>query len=963
MIKRRSESRPKERTYAVIGTPRPKVDAYAKVTGRALYADDIMLPRMLYGRILRSPHAHARILSIDTHRALALPGVVAILTGEDLPQKFGILPSSQDEYALAIDKVRYVGDPVVAVAALDPDILDQALKLIEVEYEVLPALMSIDEALAHPDVKINDEARIGNIHKAVSYEFGDMEEGFAGADYIREDWFYYEGNNHAPIEAHACVAQWEPNPTDPVGGKLTLWSSTQTPHYVHREVSKVLKIAQSHVRVIAPNVGGGFGGKSDAFSHEICACELARRTGRPVKITCTREEVFLLHRGRHPVKMWIKTGVKQDGTLTAMHFRSFLDGGAYGSYGIATTYYTGALQTVTYHLPCYKFEGMRLFTNKPPCGPKRGHGTTQPRYAVEVHLDKIASDLGIDPLALRLHNLIEPYSYTVNGLRITSCALKECLEEVTERAGWQSWRSGEILRFAQDDNRVAQDDNRVAQDDNRDTSAMGARNRPLQTQADQPYIKRGLGLAASAYICGAGKPIYWNDLPHSSVQIRLDRGGGVTVYCGSTDIGQGSTSILAYIVAEELGIEPEEIHLETADTTLTPVDLGSYSSRVTFMAGNAAIAAARKLKAQLFEVVADYLHVSSEQLDVANGMVYHEDDEVSRETLRCAQGDNGGLAVPCAQGDNGGLAVPFVQAIQLAEARFGALVAAGSYAPPEGIHGEYKGAGVGPSPAYSYSTCVAQVAVDEETGEVHVEKLWLAHDVGQSINPLLVAGQVEGGAYMGYGEAVMEQQVFRKGRHKLPSLLDYKLPTTLDTPEIETILVEIPDLEGPFGGKEAGQGPLNPVIPAIANAVYDAIGVRIDETPITPDRVLKALKAMAGASAATTIYEKTPGQRPQVSPTVYPSSWPTRLIRWQPDEHMGKYFEEGKGRVDPVGAGVVGMGGGDACVALGMGGALESREQDAGDASVQGSRTPPNSAPAPTRRRPSSLQNQKGGVS
>jgi 4-hydroxybenzoyl-CoA reductase subunit alpha len=797
-----------KRPYKIIGKPRPKVDAHSKVTGRALYADDIMLPRMLYGGLLRSPHPHARILSIDIRQALELPGVMAVLTGEDLPQKFGILPSSQDEYALAIDKVRYVGDPVAAVAATDPDILDEALKLIKVEYEVLPALMSIDEALAHPEVKINEDARIGNIHKAVSYEFGDMEAGFAGADYIREDWFYYEGNNHAPLEAHACVASWEPNPADPVGGKLTLWSSTQTPHYVHRELSKVLKLPQSHIRVIAPHVGGGFGGKTDPFSHEFCACELSRRTGRPVKITCTREEVFLIHRGRHPVKMWIKTGVKRDGTLTAMHFRSFLDGGAYGSYGVATTYYTGALQTVTYKLPCYKFEGMRLFTNKPPCGPKRGHGTPQPRYAVEVHLDKIAHDLGIDPVEIRRRNLIEPNTRTVNGLRVTSCALGECLDQVIERSGWNEFRAARSSIFL-----------------------------------------RGMGIAASSYICGAGKPIYWNDLPHSAVQIRLDRGGGVIVYCGATDIGQGSTSILAYIVAEELGIAPEEIHLETADTTLTPVDLGSYSSRVTFMAGNAAISAARKLKDQLFEVASEHLHVPAERLQAAEGVIYDEDDP--------------------------GVALSFVQAIQLAEARFGALVASGSYAPPEGIHGDYKGAGVGPSPAYSYSACVAQVAVDVETGEVVVEKLWLAHDIGQAINPLLVAGQVEGSAYMGYGEALMEQQVFRKGRHKIPSLLDYKLATTLDTPEIETILVEVPDREGPFGAKEAGQGPLNPVIPAIANAVYDAIGVRIDEVPITPDKVLNALKATAGTTARAA---------PKVAPTEAPSPWPTRLIAWQPKE-------------------------------------------------------------------------------
>jgi 4-hydroxybenzoyl-CoA reductase subunit alpha len=839
----RPETPTSQPTYRVIGTPRPKVDAYAKVTGRALYADDIMLPRMVYGRLLRSPHPHARILSVDASRALALPGVLAVITGEDLPSKYGILPSSQDEYALAMEKVRYVGDPVAAVAALDPDILDEALKLVQVEYEVLPPLMSIDEALAHPENKINDEARIGNIHKAVSYEFGEVEAGFAAADYVREDWFYYEGNNHAPMEEHACVASWEPNPADPVGGKLTLWSSTQTPHYVHREVSKVLNLPRSHVRVIAPNVGGGFGGKSDPFSHEICACELSRRVARPVKITCTREEVFLNHRGRHPVKMWVKTGVKQDGTLTAMHFRSFLDGGAYGSYGIATTYYTGALQTVTYTLPAYKFEGMRLFTNKPPCGPKRGHGTTQPRYAVEAHLDKIAHDLGIDPVELRRRNLIEPYTRAINGLRITSCALGECLDAVVERSCWHDFRNRK--------------------------SAMNGNAAPEKTK--NAAIKHGMGIAASAYICGAGKPIYWNDLPHSAVQIRLDRGGGVTVYCGATDIGQGSTSVLAYVVAEELGIEPEDIHLETADTTLTPVDLGSYSSRVTFMAGNAAIAAAKRLKEQLFEAAAEHLRVLVERLEAGGGMIYDESDP--------------------------GNALPFVQAIELAEARFGALVSSGSYAPPEGMHGNYKGAGVGPSPAYSYSTCVAQVAVDVETGEVMVEKLWMAHDVGQSINPLLVAGQVEGGAYMGYGEAVMEQQVFRKGLHKIPSLLDYKLPTTLDTPDIETILIEIPDREGPFGGKEAGQGPLNPAIPAIANAVYDAIGVRIDEVPITSDKVLKALKAASTTTSAAT--------RPQVAPAQAPSPWPTRLIRWQPETLDGKLeanvHQNGDGHIQNAG--------------------------------------------------------------
>jgi len=474
--------------------------------------------------------------------------------------------------------------------------------------------------------------------------------------------------------------------------------------------------------------------------------------------------------------------------------------------------------------------------------------SAEPIAAIEVRsdapLDAIASALGLDAAEYRKKIAVDPDSTTVNGLRITSCALAECLDAVVERSGWRDFHDnkgyGAELHGDREGRQVT------------------------RHNAHTGNVKRGMGIAASSYICGAGKPIYWNDMPHSGVQIRLDRGGGVTVYCGSTDIGQGSTSVLAYIVAEELGVEPEHIHLETADTTLTPVDLGSYSSRVTFMAGNAAIAAARKLREQLFEVAGERLRVPAERLAAAGGNIYDEDDP--------------------------GVALPFVKAVQLAEARFGALVAAGSYAPPEDIHGDYKGAGVGPSPAYSYSACVAQVAVDVETGEVNVERLWLAHDVGQSINPLLVAGQVEGGAYMGYGEAVMEQQVFRKGRHKIPSLLDYKLPTTLDTPEIETILIEIPDREGPFGGKEAGQGPLNPVIPAIANAVYDAIGVRIDEVPITPDKVFKALKAETTTTRS--------GSRPQVMPIEAPSPWPTRLITWQPEA-----MQQGNGQVQGSRAG------------------------------------------------------------
>jgi 4-hydroxybenzoyl-CoA reductase alpha subunit len=753
--------------FNVIGKPLPKVDAIAKCTGETKYADDLNLPRMLYGKILRSPHPHALIKSIATSRARALPGVYTVITGQDLPIKFGILPVSQDEEALAIDKVRYVGDPVAAVAAIDEETAEEALKSIDVEYQVLPAIMTMEEALANGENRIHDYNKVGNIHRAVSLEFGDVEEGFAEADYVREDVFFYEGNTHLPMEQHSAVGHLGPD------GKLTLWSSTQTPHYVHRALAKVLELPPSHIRVIATPVGGGFGGKSDPFSHEIVAAKLSMLTGRPVKLTLTREEVFYAHRGRHPVLMWVKTGVKNEGAITAMHFKTFLDGGAYGSYGVASTYYTGALQTVTYKVPRYKFEGLRLFTNKPPCGPKRGHGTPQPRYALEIHLDKIAEDLGLDPVEIRRRHLVEENSLTVNWLRITSCGLKECIDKVIEASGFRE----KFRRL--------------------------------------PYGK-GVGFACSSYISGAGLPIYWNNMPHSGVQIKIDRGGGVAVFCGSTDIGQGSDSILAYIVAEVLGIQPEDIRVVTADTDLTPVDLGSYSSRVTVMTGNAAIEAAEKLREFLFEVAADKLDMPADMLTASDRRIYDAKDL-----------------------EHG---ISFVEAVQLAEAKFGTLGAVGSYKPPESP-AKYKGGGVGPSPSYSYSACVAQVNCDPETGVLTVEKIWIAHDIGQAINPLLVEGQVEGSVYMGLGEALMEEQVFRKGLHKIPSMLEYKSPTTLEMCDVETILVEPGDPHGPFGAKEAGQGPLLPVPPAIANALYDALGIRIDEVPITPDKVLKALEA------------------------------------------------------------------------------------------------------------------------
>ena len=759
----------------VVGKPLPKVDAATKVTGRAMYADDLLPARTLHCRILRSPHPHARILSIDTSAARRIPGVLAVITGADLPVKFGILPVTQDERALEHEKARYVGDPIAAVAATDEEIAAAACDAIDVEYEVLEPVMSIEAALATPkDERIQDYGGPNNVHKFVTLEFGDVDGGFARAAHEREDVFFFQGNTHLPMEQHSAVATY-------IDGRVTLWSSTQVVHYVHRALSKVLELPMHRIRVIGAAHGGGFGGKTDPFAHEIIVAKLAMLTGRPVKCTLTREEVFYAHRGRHPVLMWVRSGVDADGKITAMHFRTALDGGAYGSYGVASTFYTGALQTVTYDIPAYRFEGCRVFTNKPPCGPKRGHGTPQPRFALELHLEKIALELGIDPVELKRRNFVEPNTRTVNWLRVTSCGLPECTELVMKASGYKDRKR-------------------------------------------QPG--HGMGFAISSYLSGAGTAIYWNDMPHSEVQIKVDR-GGVTAYCGAMDIGQGSDSVLATIVAEELGLQPSDVRLVTADTDTTPIDLGSYSSRVTFMAGNAALDAARKMRAMLAEAVE------------AAGRKYED--------------------------------VSFEQASVLAEARFGTLTTAGSYTPPR-IAGPYKGSGVGPSPAYSYSACVVDLNADSRTGLVHVNKVWIAHDVGRAINPLLVEGQVEGSVYMGLGEALMEEQVFRKGLHKWPSMLEYKSPTFLDMPEVETFIVETIDQEGPYGAKEAGQGPLLPVPPAVCAAVHDALGVWIDEIPVTPEKVIEALR------------RKEKGEEPRYGPARFPNIPYPETIKVQPPD-------------------------------------------------------------------------------
>ena len=779
---------PPEREFQVIGKRNRKIEGLAKVTGRAIYTDDITLPRMLHAKLLRSIHAHARIVAIDPAEALAMPGVHAVITGRDLPGYYGIIPWTEDEQALCETKARYVGDAIAAVVADSELLCEEALRKIRVEYEVLPAVMDIETAFAHPEWQVNEKSAKGNISKQVQLEFGDVEGALAGSDAIVEAEYWYEGSTHAPIEPHCAVADFDAT------GFLTLYSSTQVAHYLHRDLAKVLGLPSQRIRVIQPVVGGAFGGKSEPFSLEFCAAKLSMVTGRPVKILYTREEVFYAHRGRHPMRLRYRMGVTRDGKLTGVDARIHIDGGAYSSFGLVTTYYSGQLLSAPYALPAYRFDSTRVFTNKPCCGPKRGHGSVQPRFAFECQVDKLAEVIGLDPIELRRRNLIGEHTQTVNGMRITSNGFPQCLDAVEKASGWDA-------KFRR-----------------------------------MPYGK-GLGIAGSMYISGTNYCIYPNEMPQSAVQMRLDRSGRATVFCGVSEIGQGVESVLAYIVCEELGLELRDVRVVAADTDLTPVDLGSYSSRETFMAGNACLDAARSLRDRVAEAVAAVWECGKHEVSLAGG-------------------------VACCTRDPQAKCMSVREAFQLAEARFGTLGAVGWYQSPK-LGGDYRGGTIGASPAYSFTAHVAEVDCDPETGFVQVRKLWVAHDCGRALNPVTVEGQMEGSAYMGFAEALMEEQSYKPaavghgpGLHHGPSLLDYRIPTSLDTPELESFIIESIDPEGPYGAKEAGEGPLHPSVPAIANAIYDALGVRCDRLPFSPPRIMDLL----GRTDARAQWERARGQ-------------------------------------------------------------------------------------------------------
>ncbi len=834
--------------FSVIGKSIAMVDAAGKTTGAGKYTDDLSLPGMLVGKILHSPYPHARIVRIDTSRAKALEGVVAVVTGEDAPNQYGILPVGHDETALAVGKVRYIGDNVACVAAITEEIAEEALELIDVEYEPLPAYFDPEESMK-AEADLIHEHRPHNIEKDYHHVFGDPEKGFAEADYVHEARYIANEVTHAAMEPHSTLASFELDPYTGTLGRLTVWSSTQVPYYLQHKLSLVLELPMSQIRVIKPLVGGGFGGKSEVIPLEIIAAVTARAARAPVKITYTREEVFWAHRGRPRTIVDLKTGVKKDGRVTSVACRVVQDGGAYCSYGVVTILYSGALLGALYDIPNIRYDGYRVLTNKPACGAMRGHGTVNVRFAFESQMDEIAAALGLDPAEVRRVNLLKPPTVTVNGLRVLSYGLPECIDQVVTRSGW-----GE----------------------RRDKMPRG----------------RGLGVACSHYVSGAANSIIRSDMPHSTVNIKIDRDGGVVIYTGASEIGQGSDTMTAQVVAEVLGCSLARVKVIAADTDLTPIDIGSYSSRVTFMAGNAALRAAQDVKKNIVSAAAKRMGCAPEEVVIREDRVWRTGTTTS--DISPTASDYGGQ-INAASGHVDGQILrgsvlqtrkeeapkqhlSFEEAVVSAIDFHGALTGTGSYAPPiEARGGKYKGGGVGPSPAYSYSAQVAEVSVDEETGEVTVHKVWAAHDCGRALNPVAVEGQVVGSVWMGLGQAMQEEMVWKDGLMMNPGLLEYRSPSSVESPEIETIIVESIDPEGPFGAKEAGEGSLAATIPAISNAIYHAVGVRLREAPFTPERVLAALR------------DKRGDKRIQMTESVDPTS-PVRFR-----EHGGSLWFDGKG--------------------------------------------------------------------
>ena len=752
-----------------IGERLPFVDGPEKVSGKAQYTADFMESEALVGRILRSPHAHAEILSSDISAAEALPGVHAVVTGQDFTGPFGVLPIARTEWPIARDKVRYRGEAVAAVAAIDVETAQKALDLIEVTYKELPACFTADEAMAEGAAPLH-EKRPDNIERHVEYDLGEVDEGFGQADLIREYSYDCAEVCQVQTEPHAALAEY-----DAERDRLTVKASTQVPYYVHLMLEQTLGMPKSKIRVIKPHIGGGFGCRTECLHFELVAGALALAAKGRVRIVASREECFITHRGRPEQKTTIRMGMTKDGKITAVDTTTTQRGGAYPGYGTVTILYSGSMIFALYDIENARYNGYRVLTNTPPCGAFRGHGTVNVRFAFESLMDQMAEELGLDPFAVRRANLLKAPTFTANDLMVNSYGLPECLDIVEKASGWAE-RKGKMPKL------------------------------------------RGLGLACSHYVSGASKPVNWTGEPHATVNIKLDFDASLTILTGAPEIGQGSSTILTQCVAEVLGVDVTRIRIITSDSALTPKDNGAYSSRVTYMVGNAAIDAATNLKSILIEAAARKMEVEPDDIDCLG------------EIYRAGSQDQG---------------MSFEEVVMAALEGTGTITARGNFDTiPESWGGKkYRGAAIGGTMAFSYAAQVVEVEIDPETAEVEIVKVWVAHDCGKALNPLSVEGQIEGSVWMGMGQALTEETRFHNGLGITNSMLDYRVPTIVESPPIEAHIVESNDPHGPFGAKEAGEASLAGFIPAMTNAIADAIGVRVCDLPVTPDRLMEIMEA------------------------------------------------------------------------------------------------------------------------
>ncbi|MGB0629945.1 MAG: 4-hydroxybenzoyl-CoA reductase subunit alpha [Alphaproteobacteria bacterium] len=763
-----------------IGQRLPMVDGPEKIAGKARYTADFYDPSALAGAIKRSTVAHARILSVDTSSAEALPGVHAVITGSETDEGHGVLPIARTELPIAYDRVRYRGEPVAAVAADNIETAIKACDLIKIEYEELPAYFTAEDAMAKGTVDLHDH-RPGNIERHVEFELGDVDGGFAEADLIHETEYHCAEVCQVQTEPHAAYAEY-----DAEREELTVRASTQVPYYVHLMLAKTLKMPKSKIRVIKPYLGGGFGCRTEALNVEMITAMLARRARGTVRTVISREDTFITHRGRQEQTVKIRMGMTKDGRVTAVDCKTIQRGGAHSGYGIVTILYAGSMLFAIYDLHNVRYDGKRVLTNTPPCGAFRGHGTVNTRHAFENALDEMAKKLGLDPFAVRRVNLIPELGFTASDQWINSYGLPECLDIVEKASGWKD-RIGKL-----------------------------------------PPGK-GLGLGCSHYISGASKPVNWTGEPHATINLKLDHDGTVVILTGAAEIGQGSNTILVQCVAEVLGIDPSRVKVVDADSRVTPKDNGSYSSRVTFMVGNAAIEAANNLKGVLVEAAA-------RKFDVAP-----EDVECLGEVYRAGTQDEG---------------MTFEEVVMAALEGTGTITVKGNFDTlPESWGGKkYRGAAIGGTMAFSYAAQVVEVTVDPDTADITVDKVWVAHDCGKALNPLTVEGQIQGSVWMGMGQALTEETCYHDGLMISGNMLDYRVPTFVDSPPIETHIVESNDPHGPFGAKEAGEASLAGFLPALTSAVADAMGVRVHELPVTPDRLLQLLedkeREMRSATAA-----------------------------------------------------------------------------------------------------------------